>query len=169
MFEHPIITGIIVGLVLAIIVPIGVWLFKRVFRPELRITTAIEKGPTTRELGFTEPAVKITLTNKSSKNVQIKDIRLMFCGDYGASVAPEAPPGRSHRELPVTLASGTDDHWYLPAERLSNLLRSLHRPLKETGTETGETKIYARCITGNNRIYKGPPFSFSVDPNSHWP
>ena len=116
MFEHPIIVAIIAGIVLAIIVPIGVWLFNRVFRPDIYIMAVIEKGPTTRELGFTEPAVKITLTNKSSKNIQIKDIRLMFCAAYGASIAPEAPAGRSHRQLPTCLVSGEDDHWYIPAE-----------------------------------------------------
>ncbi len=36
--------------------------------------TATEPGPTSRELGFTEPAVKITVLNKSSKDVKIKGI-----------------------------------------------------------------------------------------------
>ena len=169
LLEHPIIAPIIAGLVLAVLVPIGAWLVRKVFRPAIRIVTAIEKGPTNHELGFTEPAVKITLTNTSSKDIQIKDIRLMFCGHFGASIAIEAPAGRSHRELPVNLASGRDDHWFIPAEKLSNLLRSLHRPPKKTGTELGEVTLYARCITGTNQIYKGPSFPFSTDSNSHCP
>lgn len=169
MFEHPIIAAIIAGLVLAIIVPIGYWLFNRAFRPDIHIMATIEKGPTTREPGFTEPAVKITVTNKSNKNIQIKDIRLMFCADYGASIVPEAPAGRSHRQLPACLDSGAEDHWYIPAEKLSDLSRSLHSPQRNAGTEPGAVTLYARCITGTDQVYNGPAFPFSTDSNSHWP
>ena len=92
----------------------------------------------------------------------------MFCGDYGVPVAREAPEGRSHCELPISLASGTDDHWYIPAEKFSDLLRSLYRPSKETGTGVGKTTVYARCVTGDHRIYKSPPFPIPLDPGSHW-
>ncbi len=163
MFEHPIIAGI----VRAIINPIGVWFFNRVFRRDINIMAVIEQGPTNRELGFTEPAVKITLTNKSSKNIQIKDIRLMFCAAYGASIFPEAPAGRSHRQLPTCLVSGEDAHWYIPAEQLSDLLRSLHRPRGNVGTEPGTVTLYARCITGTNQAYTGSGFPFSTDSDSH--
>ena len=165
LLEHP----IIAGLVRAALVPGCAWLFRKVFRPEILIVSAMEKGPTSRELGFTEPAVKITLTNKSRNRIQIKDIRLMFCGHFGASIAPEAPAGRSHRALPVSLASGKDDHWFIPAEKLSALLCGLHRPPKITGTELGTVTLYARCVTGTNKIYKGPYFPFPTDSNSHWP
>ena len=168
MLEHPIIAAIIAGLILVGLVSVGTWLFRRVFRPEIRVVTVIERGPTSQELGFTESAVKITLQNISARKIQIKDIRLIFCGDYGAPVAPEAPTGRSHRELPVSLASGTDDHWYIPAEKFSDLLRSLYRPSKETGTGVGKTTVYARCVTGNHRIYKSPSFPIPLDPDSHW-
>ncbi len=165
MFEHPIIAGI----VRAIIDPIGVWLFNRVFRRDIYIMAVIEQGPTTREHGFTEPAVKITLTNKSSKNIQIKDIRLMFCAAYGVSIDPKVPEGRSHRQLPTCLVSGEDAHWYIPAEKLSDLLRSLHRPRGNAGTEPGTVTLYARCITGTNQACRGSAFPFSTDSNSHWP
>ena len=168
LLEHPIIAAIIAGLILAVLIPVGTWLFRKSFRPEIGIVTAIEQGPTRRELGFTEPAVKITLLNKSSKSIQIKDIRLMFCGHFGASITPEAPAGRSHRELPANLSPGIDSHWFIPAEKLSNLLQSLHHPSKETRTELGRVTLYARCITGTNRIYRGRSFSFSTDPGSHW-
>ena len=36
---------VIGGLILAVIVPFGIWFFRKLFRPEIRITTAIEKGP----------------------------------------------------------------------------------------------------------------------------
>ena len=102
LLEHPIIARPI----LAALDSLGRWFFLRIFRPEIRVTTAIEKGPTTRKLGFTEPAVKITLANRSSTDIQIKDIRLMFSGQFRASIAPEAPPGRFHVELPASLAAG---------------------------------------------------------------
>ena len=95
LLEHPIIAAIIAGLALAVFTLVGVWLFRKVFRPEIRIVTAIEKGPTRRNLGFTEAAVKITLTNESTKDIRIKDIRLMFCGHFGRAVAIEAPAARS--------------------------------------------------------------------------
>ena len=160
---------VIGGLVLAIMVPFGIWFFRKLFRPEIRITTTVEQGPTSRELGFTEPAVKITLANVSDKDIRVKDIRLMFSKHFGASVAPEAPPGRSHPELPASLATGAEESWYIPAQQLSSLLRSLCRPPNKAGTVPTAVPLYARCVTGTNRIYKGPSFSFSTDPNSHWP
>lgn len=160
---------VIGGLILAILVPFGIWFFRKLFRPEIRITTAIEKGPTSRELGFTEPAVKITLVNVSSKDIQIKDIRLMFSKHFGASVAPEAPPGRSHSELPASLATGAEESWYIPAQQLSSLLRSLSRPPNKAGTVPTTVPLHARCLTGINKFYKGASFSFSTDPNSLWP
>lgn len=165
LLEQP----IIAGLILAVLIPLGTWIVLRIFRPEIRLDTAIEKGPTTHELGFTEPAVRITLANKSDKDTQIEDIRLMFCGHFGASVAPEAPPGRSHPELPVSLAAGSDEHWYIPAEKLSSLLRSLWRPPNKAGVVPAVVRLYARCMTGTNRVYKGPSFSISTDSSSHWP
>ena len=165
LLEHPIIAGII----LAVLIPLVTWTVRRIFLPEIRVATAIEKGPTTLELGFTEPAVKITLANISNKNIRIKDVRLMFCGHFGVSVASETPPGRSHPELPASLAAGSEEYWYIPAEKLSSLLRSLCRPPKKAGTAPTFVRLYARCLTGTNRYYKGPSFSFSTDPNSHWP
>ena len=160
---------VIGGLILAILVTFGAWFFRKVFCPEIRITTTLEKGPTTRELGFTEPAVKILLANVSSKDIQIKDIRLMFSKHFGASIAPKAPPGRSHPELPASLATGAEESWYIPAQQLSSLLHSLCRPPNKGGTVPTAVRLYARCMTGTNRIYKGPSFSISTDPNSLWP
>ena len=160
--ENPLVVTIIAtvigGLILAALVPIGRRLWQKFFRPELRIIAATEQGPTSRALGFAEPAVKITVMNKSNDDIQIKDIRLMLCGVFGAPLAPNAPAGRSHRELPVSLAPGVDEHWYIPAEKLSDLLRSLHYPPKTTVTATRNVMLYTRCITGTDKIYKGHPF-----------
>lgn len=159
---------IIAGLIVAAIIALSTWLWRKFFRPELQILTAIEQGPTNRKLGFTEPAVKITVVNKSSERILIKDIRLIFCGDFGESVLAEAPAGRSHRKLPVSLDSGADNHWYIPAEKFSNLLRRLHHLPEKSGSATYNLKLYPRCVIGTGKVYKGPSFIFSTDSNSHW-
>lgn len=165
LLEHP----IIAGLVVTVIIAVSTWIWAKFFQPEIRIKTAIEQGPTNgRELGFTEPAVKITVMNVSSKDITIKDIRLMFSGAFGASVAPEAPAGRSHRALPVSLASGAEENWYVPAEKLSGLLRSLHHPPSLAGSVVDQVKLHARCIIGTGKVCKSSDFLLSTDPDSHW-
>ena len=159
---------VIAGLAVLVIAAVAAWILRRIFRPEIRIVAATQQGPTSRELGFTEPAVKITLTNMSGKEIRIRDIRLMFCCGFGAPVAPEAPPGRSHLKLPASLASGTNHHWYIPAEQLSDLLRSLHLPRKSAETGTHNLKLYARCVTGTDKVYRSSSFPFSTDSSSHW-
>ena len=163
----PILETVIAGLAVVVISAVGAWILRKIFRPEIRIVAAAEQGPTSRELGFTEPAVKITLTNKSGNEILIRDIRLMFCGVFGAPVASEAPPGRSHPKLPAGLASGAIDHWYIPAEQLSDLLRSLYRPRKSAATETHNLKLYARCVTGTDKVHRSSSFPFSTDSSSH--
>ena len=136
-------------------------LIPRLFRKSIRIETVVERGPTTRRSGFTEPAVKIIVMNESKLSIKIRDVRLMFCGDYGASVAPKAPAERSHPELPMDLDSGTDAHWYIPAEQLYALLSSLYQPPSTTGPTSREFTLRARCITGTGEVYRSSPFLFS--------
>ena len=69
---------VIAGLTVVVITAVSTWIWRQLFRQEIGIMIATEQGPTSRELGFTEPAVKITLMNKSGKEIRIKDIRLMF-------------------------------------------------------------------------------------------
>lgn len=165
LLDNPIIEAVIAGLILSALIP----LVRRILRPEIRVRAAIEKGPVIPALGFTEPAVRITLANRSGKDIQIRDVRLMFCGHFGASIDPKAPPGRTHPKLPASLPAGSEEHWYIPAEMLSGLLASLHRPRQEPEFASTKIKLYARCMTGANRCYRSPPFSFSTDRNSHWP
>lgn len=136
------------------------WIRRRRVRKAVRIETVIERGPVTRRSGFTEPAIKITVMNESKRSIKIRDIRLMFCGDYGASVAPKAPAERSHPELPMDLDSGTDAHWYIPAEQLYALLSSLYQPPSTTGPTSREFLLRARCITGTGKVYRSSPFLF---------
>ncbi len=136
---------------------------KRVARKTVRIETMIEPGPVSKELGLTEPAVKITAINEGESTVSIADIRLMFCGDYGASVAPEAPLGRTHPSLPEVLEIGEVKVWYVPAEKLSSLLNSLHRPRSTTVQKSRKLRLHPRCISTTGAVYKGPCFEFSLD------
>ena len=137
-----------------------VWIRRRLVRKAVRIETVIERGPVTRRSGFTEPAIKVTVMNESKRLIKIRDIRLMFCGDYGASVLLKAPPERSHPELPMDLDSGTDAHWYIPAEQLYTLLSSLYQPPSTTGPTSREFTLRARCITGTGKVYRSSPFLF---------
>ena len=67
------------------------------------ISSAIERGPPTREYGFSEPAITVTFSNASGAAVGLPDIRLRFAKDFGLPVLPEAPPPRSHPTLPTTV------------------------------------------------------------------
>ena len=119
IFSGLAVAGILAGLA---------WAWRRTLGKPLQIIITTEKGPVSRELGFTETAVKITLSNKSNHEIVIQDLRLMFSRSIGVSAPPKAPLGRSHRPLPVTLSYGAQESWYFPAEKLSSLLGGLYRP-----------------------------------------
>lgn len=151
----------------ALLVGTANWIRQRLTKGEIRIETAIERGPVTRQAGFTEPAVKITVVNEGGHPVKIRDVRLMICRDYGAPVAAEAPPERFHAELPFDLQPGADESWYIPAEKLANLLHALHRPLTTTASSSRMVALHARCIDGAGKGYKSRAFQFAVDQNAH--
>ena len=166
LLENPILANVVAGLIVLLIGSLVTWIWRRYRRLDIRLTAAVEQGPITRELGCTEPAIKITIANRSTKGITIHDVRLMFCGAFGAPVAAEAPSGRTHRELPAVLNPGTKEHWYIPAERLSNLLHSLYRPRRAIEVERN-VKLRARCMTGTGGTYSSRIFKFSTDANSH--
>lgn len=153
--------------IIALLVGTANWIRQRLTKGGIRIETAIERGPVTRQSGFTEPAVKITVVNEGGHPVKIRDVRLMICRDYGAPVAAEAPPERFHTELPFDLQPGADESWYIPAEKLANLLHALHRPLTTTASSSRMVALHARCIDGGGKGYKSRAFQFSVDQNAH--
>ena len=142
-------------------------IWRRIMRRTVRIKTMVERGPISREFGITEPAVKITVVNETQHPVIVVDIRLMFCGDYGASIAPNAPTGRSHPTLPENLESGSSKEWYIPAEQLSCLMDSLHRPVSTTVQKSRKVRLRPRCISATGRVFKGSAFQYPVDPNCH--
>lgn len=143
------------------------WASWRIARSRVRVETREERGPVTRGRGFTESAIKITVHNRRRKQVRVRDIRVMLSRDYGAPVQKEAPPGRTHVDLPEDLESGDAKSWYVPAEQLANLIALLHHPPSMTEPEP-MVRVYVRCITGTGRVYRSRAFRFATDVNSHW-
>ena len=135
-------------------------------RRGIRVQIAEERGPTTRELGFTEKAVKVNIRNRRATKVEIQDIRLMFRGAYGVPVPPEAPPPRSHSALPVVLDPGSAKTRYFPAEKLAGLIGWLSS--KPVHAES-MGRLRPRVTTATGRVYRGPVHRFCLDVNSHWP
>ncbi len=132
----------------------------------VRIETEEESGPVSREHGFTENAVKVTIKNTSGTKIEIQDIRLMFAKTHGFPVLPTAPPLRSHFQLPATLDSGVAKAWYFPAEQLARHLKALSsKPM----TKGGKTKLRPWVTTTTGKVYRGTAFRFSMDVNSDWP
>lgn len=135
-------------------------------RRRIRVSVSTDSGPATREFGFTEKALKVTVTNNGSEKVEIRDLRLMFAQEYGAPVPKSAPPPRSHTGLPSTLNSGAAKTWYFPAEKLAGLLQSV-----SSGFPAGQkmAKLRPQATTTTDKVYRGSAFRFSMDVNSHWP
>ena len=129
------------------------------------IETVIERGPVSREYGFTESAVKATFNNASRATIGIRDVRIFLTGGFGVPVPPQAPPLRHHEHLPATIGTGTSSSWYFPAESLSYLVRDLATPRR---SKNGVVRVRVLFTEINGRIYKGPWFELSLDPNSHW-
>lgn len=135
-------------------------------RRSVRIEITEERGPVSRQYGFTEKSVNVTVKNHSGADMTIEDVRLMFTNAYGAPVLSEAPQPRSHPKLPVTLDSGTVKIWYFPAEKLSSLLQSLSVEPQKNGERV---KVWPRVTTSSGDGFRGPSLWLSTDPNSHWP
>lgn len=159
---------IITGLVITIVGGLAVAFIPRWLnaRRRVRIETSLEPGPTIREYGFTETSVNVTIKNESGNIVQIQDIRLMFCGDYGVKVLPEAPKPRSHPKLPARIEHDSVETWYFPAEKLAMLLQNYW---SEGVPREKKVKLRPMATTTTGKIYKGSAFRFSLDYNSYWP
>ena len=124
-----------------------------------------EPGPTTREHGFTESSVKVTVKNDSGQQLSIVDVRLMFTRSHGFPVLPEAPPLRSHSPLPAILDTGASISWHFPSEKMA---RFLHDVSLGTADKTRLARLRPRITTAAGKTYKGGAFDFSLDVNSHW-
>ena len=163
--------GTVAGAVLGALFGLGFnslkdWLTDRLpSRRGIRIDIAEERGPTSVEYGFTENSVKVTIKNESGEKIEVQDIRLMFARTYGVPVLLEAPPPRSHSQLPAILDSGIAENWHFPAEKIASLIGNLSsKPI----TKDRVAKIRPQVTTTTGRVYRGPICRFSVDINSHW-
>ena len=154
-------------LVLLPVIPVSRWAWRRWTQQGVRVETTITRGPTSRELGFTEDAIEITVMNEGDHKIKIRDVRLMFYGEYGVSVAAGGPPGRCHSKLPMDVDTGAEENWYIPADQLANLLGSLHRPPSTTVSTSRNVKLYARCISGTGKVYRSRCFRFPVGYRTH--
>ena len=132
----------------------------------VRFDVVKERGPASREYGFTEAAVKVTIRNESGHSIQVRNIHLMIDRHYGVPVLKDAPPARSHPELPASLGSGTASSWYFGAEKLSTFLRTLYA---EALSDETTVKLRPRVTTTTGKTYLGSYFQMSLDPSSHWP
>lgn len=143
------------------------WISYRLpWRRDIRIEIEEERGPISREYGFTEKAVKLTVKNLSGATIEIQDIRLMFTKGYGFPVLPEAPPPRSHAKLPAPLDAGTAKSWYFPAEKLAVSFKNL---ASKAPSKNKMAKFRPQVRTSTGKIYRGPNRRIATDVNAHWP
>ena len=143
------------------------WGFKKYIKPDLWIVFEIVRGPVTRELGFTESAVKIKVANTVSDAVEIQTIELMFSQQFGFKVEERAHAGFSHPKLPSRLDGHSAEYWYIPAERASRVIRSL-RTLKRDGTVSRSVKVRVRCTLSSGRIFHSRRRDFPTDLSEYW-
>ena len=148
------------------------WLMRRTWngawRTGLRVSvTGVESGPTTRTLGFTEPALRVCVSNTAKGAVRVTDLRLMFSEPFGLPVLPEAPGGRSHPKLPVRIPTAEELVWYFPAQATSRTLDALFMPSRRMGH--GTVAVYVRCRTSSGAVCVSRLVRFPTDQDAHWP
>lgn len=148
------------------------WLIWRTWngawRTGLRVSVAgIESGPTTRSLGFAEPALTVKLSNTGKRAVTVTDLRLMFSAQFGLRVPPEAPGGRSHAELPVRIATAEERVWYFPAQATSTMLDALFMPAERSGHDA--VAVYVRCRFSSGVVCVSRILRLPTDQEAHWP
>lgn len=126
----------------------------------------MESGPITREHGFTEKAITVTVKNRGKEVKEIYDLRLIFSDIYGLPVLPQAPPARTHAPLPAELTRGASESWYFPAEKVVSTIGHL---TAKTSTEHDTVYLRPQAIDADGRVYREPRFRISFDINSYWP
>lgn len=129
------------------------------------VETQLERGPTSREYGFTETGVKVTLMNKTGQRMTIKDVRLMFSRHHGLPVLPEAPIARSHPTLPADIEPESAATWYFGAEQVAKFFQIVLDPAAKINT----VSVYPQFATVTGRTFRGPWIRLSTDVNAYWP
>ena len=128
----------------------------------IRIRTEIEPGPTSRQYGFTETAIKVTVVNNSPIAAEIHDIRLMIDKKYGVSLPKDAPVPRHHATLPQAIEPGLSNTWYFGTERTSSRIKTLYPGIGET------CMLRARVETVAGKVYRGDKFEFFTGINAYF-
>ena len=129
------------------------------------IDTQLERGPISREYGFTETGVKVVLMNRTGQRMTIKDVRLMFSHTHGLPVPIEAPKPRSHPTLPADIEPESAATWYFGAEKVATFFQMVLDPAAKTDT----VRVHPQFTTVAGRRFRGPWIRLSTDVNAYWP
>ena len=156
---------VLVGAVLSVLLAVVVAKGCQILSKGVSIEVKEEPGPTSREHGFTENSIKVTIKNDSGMQISIEDIRLMFSRSHGFPVLTQVPTGRDHPSLPAPLDSGRSLTWHFPAERMAGFLDNLST---KSAASRGVANLRPRVTTTTGRTYKGRKFTFSLNVNAHW-
>lgn len=163
------------GVVWAVVKTAGrrpLWAIRRMWNGAWRTgvqvsVVGIQHGPTTHSLGFTEPALRVMVSNTGKRAMRVTDVRLIFAEPFGMPVPPEAPAGRSHRSLPVRLSAAEELTWFFPAQAVSGTLDALFMPSRRMGHDV--VPVYARCRFSSGVVCVSRVVRFPTDQNAHWP
>ena len=144
-------------------------IYRKFVPNQILIEMEPDKGTDSRSSGFAEPCIKITLTNKSKRSVEIRDVRIMFCRRFGFAI-PKFPPGeREHERLPYRLGPRKQAAWYFSSEKLSQFLYNIYVKRSRRSLVDVKLRLRVRCETTDGRVYRGSYFRHSIDGHSHWP
>ena len=133
-------------------------------RKGIYIDTKLERGPTSREHGFTETAVKVTLMNETGQRLTIQDIRLMFCGTHGLPVLPQAPVPRSHPTLPAPIDSGSAATWYFGVETVAQFFQTVSDP----ASKTQQVRVRPKFTTVTRKTFTDRTIRLSTDVDAYF-
>ena len=128
------------------------------------IDAKLERGPTSREYGFTETAVKVTLMNDTGQRLTIQDIRLMFSSTHGLPVPPEAPVPRSHPTLPAHIESGSAETWYFGAEKVAAFFQMVLDP----AAKIEKVRVQPKFTTVTGKVFTGRTIRLSTDVDAYF-
>ncbi len=129
----------------------------------IKIRSEIKLGPTSREYGFTETAIEVTVVNNSPINVEIYSVRLMIDKRFGVPLPDQAPAPRHHDQLPKRIKPGLSHTWYFGTERTSFFILNLYPAIGE------KCELRPRVETVAGNVYRGRKFEFETDVNAYSP
>ena len=130
----------------------------------LRVFTEEVAGRITVRHGFPQNSLQVTVANRGDANAEIREMRLMFSRKFGVPLG-EAPPPRSHSELPAMIEPGTAGTWFFPAETVAQTLQGWSPKFPSSPSET---LLRARVTTSTGDVYWSRRRRFSLDVNAHW-